>query len=446
MRKYPLKGKDQDPGPNDRLIMPLSLEDGRQPKIFSHVLYVISGFLFAGIVWASVAEIREVAHAQGEIAPAGSVHAVQHLEGGIVSEILVKEGEVVKIDQPLFRLQPAGPSSELGQIEARLARLKMEEIRLRAEAGNAEPDFGETGHAYPGLASNQLGEYRANVKARLEEEAVLKARINQKRTDIKSAQREYVAIYEQLAAEEEKLNIQKVLLKDGYTSKQLYLNAKASYHRVLSEKIALQNRLQAARQSLKETEANLVKARADAAGLIAKDLARVSGERSEAEQQVLKLKDRVNRLYVRATVAGAVKQVVPKSAGAVVKPGELLAEIVPTGQELVAEVQIKHKDIGHVKEGDMAELKVTTFDPNRYGHIHGSVKKISASSFKDDKGEAYFKATLSIDKNERKHEDDGLGLSAGMVVNAEIVTDKKSLTRYLLKPIFRSIDTAFTER
>lgn len=437
---------NKEPAPCDRLILPLSLEDGRQPKIFSHVLYVISFFLFAAIVWASVAEVREVAHAQGEIAPLGSVHTVQHLEGGIVSEILVKEGDLVQVSQPLFKLQPAGPSSELGQIETRLARLKLEEMRLHAESEGEMPDFGIVGRKYPALSANQLIQFRANMKTRLKEEAVLKARVNQKRTDIESANREYVAIYEQLAAEEEKLNIQKVLLKDGYTSKQLYLNAKASYHRVLSEKIALQNKLRAARQTLKEAEANLIKARADAAGQIAADLARVSGEKAEAEQQIGKLKDRVQRLYIRASVAGAMKQIVPKSAGAVVRPGEMLAEIVPTGQELVAEVHIKHKDIGHVKPGDKADIKVTTFDPNRYGSLHGEVRKISASSFKDDQGEPYFKATLAIDESDLSQDTGKLSLSAGMVVNAEIITATKSLTRYLLKPIYRSIDTAFTER
>lgn len=446
MRRHHPESKSNGPAPSDRLVLPLSLEDGRQPKIFSHVLYVISGFLLAGIIWASVAEIREVAHAQGEIAPEGSVRAVQHLEGGIVSEILVKEGDRVVKNQPLFRLQPAGPSSELGQIETRLARLRLEEIRLRAEADGTTPDFGLAVRKYPSLSSSQMAQYRANRHARLEEEAVLKARINQKQTDIDSAKREYMAIYEQLAAEEEKLNIQKVLLKDGYTSKQLYLNAKASYHRVLSEQIALQSRLSAARQSLKETKANLIKVRADAEEEIAVEMARVSGERAEAEQQVGKLKDRVNRLYVRAPVSGLVKQVVPKSTGAVVRPGEMLAEIVPTGQALVAEVHVKHKDIGHVKPGDPAEIKVTTFDPNRYGALHGSVKTISASSFKDEQGEPYFKATLGIDDSDYGNKPGHVKLSAGMVVNAEIVTDRKSLTRYLLKPIYRSIDTAFTER
>lgn len=446
MRTHKNSKERKDPAPNDRLILPLSLEDGRQPRVFSYVLYVISAFLFAAIVWASIAEIREIAHAQGEIAPTGSVHMVQHLEGGIVSEILVREGDRVKIDQLLFRLQPAGASSELGQIDIRLARLKLEEYRLQAEAGGREPRFGMAGLKYTSLAANQLARYRANRRARSREDAVLKARISQKITDIDNAKREYVAIYEQLAAEEEKLNIQKVLLKDGYTSKQLYLNAKAAYHRVLSEKIALQNRLSAARQSLKETSANRLKARADAAEETAADLARVSGERAEAEQQIGKLKDRVKRLYVRATVAGVIKQIVPKFAGAVIRSGDMLAEIVPTGQELVAEVHIKHQDIGHVKPGDQAEIKVTTFDPNRYGHIHGRVRKISASSFKDDRGESYFKATLEIDDSETLKIPGKHDLSAGMVVNAEIVTAKKSLTRYLLKPIFRSIDTAFTER
>lgn len=446
VRQHQSETQSKDPAPSDRLILPLSLEDGRQPKIFSHVLYVISGFLFLAIVWASVAEIREVAHAQGEIVPVGSVHTVQHLEGGIISQILIREGDRVVIDQLLFRLQPAGASSELGQVEVRLARLRLEEIRLHAEAEGKSPDFGGVGGQFPSLAINQLAQFRANRKARFEEEAVLKARVNQKQTDIDGAKREYMAIYEQLATEEEKLNIQKVLLKDGYTSKQLYLNAKAAYHRVFSEQIALQNRLSAARQSLKETTANLIKVRAEADGRIAADLAKVSGERSEAGQQIVKLKDRVKRLNVRASIAGVVKQVVPKSTGAVVRPGDMLAEIVPTGQELIAEVHVKHKDIGHVKPGDPVEIKVTTFDPNRYGSLHGSVKNISASSFKDERGEPYFKAVLAIEDSEAHPMPGKLVLSAGMVVNAEIVTARKSLTRYLLKPIFRSIDTAFTER
>jgi HlyD family type I secretion membrane fusion protein len=431
----------------ERLLTPLVLEDGIPFKAASFLLYVISAFLLAGIAWASVAEIREIAHAPGEIAPVGSTRTVQHLEGGIVLQIMVDEGDKVEANQPLILLQRSEAVSNLAQVKSRLARLTLEKARLEAETNNKKPEFGVLKKQYPELAADQYASHQSNTSARNREQKVLEARIAQKEVNSSSAFGEYYAIYEQYKAEREKFQIQEKLLEEGFTSKSQYLSAKAVYNRVLSEKIAAKGRLDATNKALAEAEAALAKVQADNASRLANQLAKISAERAEVAEKLTNLQDRVERLYIRAPVAGLVKQVLPKSTGSVIGPGDIVAEIIPTGHELVAVVRLKPKDIGHVEPGDEAIVNITSYDTSRYGSLSGKVRSVSAGSFKSEDGKAFFKVVLSIGESSKKSTSSGkMILSPGMAVNAEIVTDKKSLTRYILKPVYSSLDSAFTER
>ncbi len=173
------------------------------------------------------------------------------------------------------------------------------------------------------------------------------------------------------------------------------------------------------------------------------ELAKVSAEAKETEEAIAKQKDRFERLVVRAPVDGTVQFVTLKSVGEVVKPGDTFIKIVPANVPLIAELQVRPDDIGNVKVGDRAELKVTAFDAAIYGKLIGRIESVSPSSFQRENGDYFYRATVTIlDSSLLGH----ARISPGMIVSAEIVTGAKSFLRYLLKPIFKVVDPAFAER
>ena len=428
------------------LTLPFRLEDGRVPGMSKWLLYLSAVFVLAGVVWASVTEIRELAVASGQLEPAGSVQLVQHLEGGIVSEVLATEGQVVKAGDALVMLQPTAASSDLAQLRVRVAGLNLQIERQSAAIERRKPDFGDLGNSFPDLARNQTQAFEAERTRLAQTKDSLIARVEQKLAEVQAFDTESESLERQLAIDREQLDIRKKLKAQGFASKATVLEARRAYERTNSDLIALRGRLESAQEGLKEARSRLLEADADFINRMTEERAKATIEHAELKEMLAKQEDRVTRLLVRAPVAGIVQELVPKAVGQVLQPGELVARIVPMGQELVAEVQIAPGDIGHISIGDNADIKITTFDPARFGSIAGTVAKISASTFQNEDGEPYYKGVIKLAQNYVEAAGQRHLILPGMVVNAEIVTGSKSLTRYLLKPVFRSLDIAFTER
>lgn len=439
------RGKNRDNLPR-RLTLPFVLEEGRVPGMLSRLLYLTSGFVVACVLWATLTEIRELAVAPGQLEPSGSVQIVQHLEGGIVSEILVSEGVIVEAGDPIVRLQPVAANSDLDQIRSRAAALTLQIERQTAALDGRLPDFGDAGNEFPGLARDQLQTFESERENLTQTKDGLIARVEQKLAEIQALQSESASLDRQLAIDLEQLEIRKKLMAQGFASRATVLEAKRSWERTNSDLIGVHGRLESAQEGLNEARIKLLEADAGFNNRMTEERTRASAELSELSQSLAKQQDRVTRLIVLAPVRGVVQELAPKALGQVLQPAEMVARIVPMDRELIAEVRIEPKDIGHVKVGDAADIKITTFDPARFGSIAGVVKQISASTFHTPDGDPYYKAIISLENN-------FVGLGAqqhavlpGMVVNAEIITGSKSLTRYLLKPIYRSIEIAFSER
>lgn len=434
-------------GARQRLALPLALEDGRPPKLFESALYIISGFLLAAGIWASISEIREVSVAAGEIKPSGSVHAVQHLEGGIVSEILAKAGQRVAKGDPLLRMRPESSSSDLEQLTTRRAGLMARATRLRAELNNEAPDFAAFEQSHPQLVADQLTHFYAGKKRRATELVFLNSQIAHRDAELAATEAEITALKVQVEIANEQLQIQVKLAGKGYASKKAFLEAKANYQRIEASYFGAQSRKTIGEQALAQTIAERNRAIALAENAVAEEFSTVTAEIAELGETLKRHADRHQRLSVRAPVAGLIKEVIPKSPGAVVRPGDIVVEVVPVDRNLVAEVEIKPSDIGHIRLGHPAEVSITTFDANLFGKLKGHVAHISPSTFKREQdGEPYFKAVIDLDSQTVGAAHLTKPLQAGMIVQAEIITGEKSLARYMLKPIYRSLDTAFSER
>lgn len=425
--------------------MPLELEEGPPSFAYRRILQVLSLGAAAFLGWSVVGQVREVAKASGEIVPAGKVQTVGHLEGGIVAEVLVQEGQLVEKGTPLVRLQETATSSDLERVRTRLQFLEREEQRLVLN-----PDFSNISDLRSGegfdFSEAQQAASEAQQRAREQEQEALKARIDEREAELASVVERIAFQRTQVEIEQEKFTIQQTLFDQGYSSKRRFLDAKSALQlsqSVLSELVGRKGRTEA---QLAEARASLERSIASAAEELAEERSRVVQERNELAFEAEKQRDRFDRLFVRAPASGHIKALNLKGPGSVLAPGDVVAEIVPSNSDLVAEVRVSPRDIGHVEVGDEAEIAVTTFDPNIQGTLKGEVTVLSASSFRDEYGNYYFKASIPLSSNMIGRGAQAETISPGMVVDAKIVTGSKSVMQYLLKPVTRAIGDPLSER
>ncbi len=274
----------------------------------------------------------------------------------------------------------------------------------------------------------------------------LTSEVAQKISEIKSFEEQLALQKLQASVEKEKLDIQASLLKQGYTSRRRYLEAKSAHQNAVVQKVRLEGDLAASKEMLVEAKANLAGGKANINRELADKRTQLAQELAELSNELGKLEDRHHRLMVRSPVEGFVKSLEVTGAGAVVNPGGLIAEVVPVNQNLIAEVRVKPSDVGHVKIGDPADISIAGYDPNIQGTLDGTVKTISASSFEDDTGVFYYKAIISFTEKVIGNGHNERSLLPGMQVNAKIVTGSKSIMRYMLKPVTRSLGNIFSER
>ncbi len=434
-------------GERHGLALPIELEEGVPPYLPRAVLAVVSGLILLLLAWSNIAHVRELSVAIGEIAPYGSTREVAHLEGGIVESVLVSPGDHVDANAPLAKLQAATTGGEYDRFSVRRANLMLRAERLAAQAEGRKPDFSNLQSAWPNLIAEQLAVFESSTSQHEADISVLIGREASAESEVRKAKADYKAQKELLGYATEQLAIQEELIEDGFTSRRAFLEAKSTVSSAQASSAASKARLEQAERAFSGATSERMGTEAKFLNAAAEERAQVIAELTELAEPIQSMQDRSERLTVRAPIAGLVKDIAVNGVGDVVSPGGLIAEITPVSETLFAEVHILPKDIGHIDIDQQTEISVTTFDPNRYGKLKGHIAHISADSFIDERsGESFYIAYVALDdqtigKGRLKRD-----LSPGMEVQAEIVTQSKSMMQYLLKPVARSLDQAFSER
>ncbi len=427
---------------SNSFVLPIELEDAQPIKIQRSILRMGSIVLLAATLWAGVTPIRELAIAPGQIVPSGDIRAIQHLEGGIIAEIFVSPGAVVRQGDPLLRLAPDQAGGDLGQLRARSDDLRQQQKQLeqliRSQGGDSLLRLKGMD-----LGTEQQAVLDTRIKERNTEHRTLQSRIEQRKVEIANLEKETKALEGMVAIRKQVFDDKANLLKQGLATRRDYFNDQSTLEQTKTQLLNSNGKLASAREALDEARSLLAASDAKAQLSWTEELSKVSADLKETDEALAKLQDRFNRLIVRAPVTGTVQMLTVKSVGEVVMPGDTFARIVPEDVPLVAEVQVRPDDIGNVKIGDRTELRITAFDSSIYGKIHGKVESISPSSFQRENGDFYFKAAVSLDETELPGH---ARVSPGMVVSAEIVIGAKSFLRYILKPVLRVFGTAFSER
>lgn len=402
----------------------------------------VAGFVF----WAAITVVDEVAATTGEVVPSGQVQTIQHLEGGIISEILIREGDLVEAGEILLRLDPEAAHAELAQAKARRAGLMLKAERLRAFGEKRSPDFSFVGGEFASLVRDQQTIFEVQEDTRRNRRDVLLKQIDQRSSEVDLFEDQELTMEKNISLLEEELSMRQTLFEKGLSPKIVYLDIKRQVNQAQGDFAKLQGEWQRASEALDEARSRLAEEDAKIREKALSEMGSVTREVAQVRESINKLEDRVRRLDIKAPVRGIVKGLKANSVRGVLAPGAVIMEIVPMDEELVVEARITTNDVGHVRPGFPVKVKILTYDYARYGGITGVLKSVSATTFVDERNIPYYKGTIVLDRNYVGFDSEKNRVLPGMTVQADIKTGKKTLLQYLLKPVYSSVDRSFRER
>lgn len=401
--------------------------------------------LLAG--WAVLAELDEVAVAGGQVVPLGDVKTIQHLEGGIIDELFVQEGDRVTAGQPLLRLALGVTASNPEELRVRLDGLVLKKARLEAEANGVEPQFPEeAAERRPDVVEAERRAHRARKSEFESAIAVLKQQERQSAEEAREFAAARDARRNEQAFAEESLATLEDLLREELASR-LEVNQKRSeLARLVGEIESLNaavSRATASRREAVERQQEAERAyRREAQG----ELADVEVEIASVTERLNSADDRQNRTMIRSPIDGVVGEMKVRTLGGVVGPGQPILDVVPTGGRLVVEARLRPADRGFVSEGQPATVKVSAYDFVRFGSLEGTVTRIAPDANVDETGAPYFKVVVETTKSWLGEKEGELPISAGMEATVDIHTGSRSVASFMLRPVLRLQQEAFRER
>ena len=399
------------------------------------------------VVWAACATLQEVTSAQGRVIPATKIQVVQNLEGGIVRDVLVREGAMVREGDIILRIDPTIAGSTLGEAREKQLGLQMMVARLEAEVdGKPLAVPGELSGLRPDLLAEQRNIFEAR-KAELDAAlSGLELQEKQRSQEAVELEAKLVTLRRALELSQEELNLMRPLEKTKAASRTEVLAIESKVNdldgSVTAAELALP-RMHSAIQEVRDRRQERTSAfRSEA-------LQKLSSARVELaalSQAALSSEDKLARTTVRAPVSGIVKTVHVNTPGQVVQPGRDLIEIVPLNDTLLVEAQVRPQDIAFVRPGQEALVKLTAYDFSIYGGLKGVVDRIGADSITTEKGETYYMIRVRTDKSTLAYKDTALPIIPGMVANVDVITGSKTVMAYLTKPLTKLRHEAMRER
>ena len=411
------------------------------------MVIVIALFITTALVWATVAELDVAVQARGAVIPPSRLQEVQSLEGGIVEQMLVAPGQVVKKGQLLARLDTAQYTATMGESRQQQLAALAGRARLDALLSGRAPVFDDAWRREaPELIAKETQLWRDALREYQSNSAVAREGVVRRRGELAEAQARIAQLQAAVTVGEQSFAIEERLFKEGAGARADYLSAQ---QRLMGQKAELDG----LRQSLPRLQAGLAEAQATAAEADARARSQWGGLRSEYETKVAALastltgqQDRVTRREVLSPVDGVVNRVLVPTIGGVVAPAKALLEIVPEEATLLMNARIKPSDIGFIRAGQLAHVRVLAYDASTYGKLEGKVERVGADAVVDEKGEPYFEVQLSAARDQLQLHGKPLPITPGMPVDIGILTGQRSVMQYLLKPVLRSMQGALQER
>lgn len=408
-------------------------------------LLVIFLLIIIALAVASQARIDIVVSVRGELLLDSDIEKVQHLEGGMLEELLVKKGDLVYEGQPIARLKALERNSQLDTVNTELIQLQLDKIRYQSLLDMVEPDFSAYQDEYPEFVATNLNTWRQEYSKNLSNEQLITHDIEHKQALIASMRERRKSSVHQLGLIRKQLEIKETLYKEEM----------ASYVDVLNNQVQVSNMV----REIENLDESLMNEDFQLAKLDKQLLDLIENRNAEYQSQIIQAKkdikikelqqpqhsDKVDRLTVYSPIDGLVDKVHFNFKSAIVPPGESIADIAPLNNSLHGEAKIPRKEMGFVEIGQLVKVKFDTYNFAKFGFIEGTITSISRSSYEEEDTEFYL-AAIELDRNYLERAGAKYNLSPYMEFTADVKTGSRRVIEYAAKPVMSAIEDAFDER
>jgi adhesin transport system membrane fusion protein len=416
----------------------------QEPLRARRLLRIAAGVMVLLLIWATFARLDEVVRGEARVIPTGQVQVVQSVDGGVVEALLVKEGQVVEAGQMLMRIDPTRFIS--GMQESRASQLALQAKTLRLEAltrGTAFNPPPELTREVPDIVAQEMRLYesrRAEIGAQL---YISQAQLTQRQQELN----EVIARRDQAASSLDLMNRElgatRPMVATGAVSEVEVLRLEREVARLRGDRDQAAAQISRVQSAIHEATRKIEEVQLTSRNQMSAELSDAMSKLSSLSQSGVALEDKVKRADIKSPVRGTIKRLLVNTMGAVVQPGKEVVEVVPLDDALILEAQIAPKDIAFLRPGQKAMVKFTAYDFSIYGGLEADVVNIGADSVIDEKGNAFYHVRVRTHKPSLGP---NLPIIPGMVAQVDILTGKKTVLSYLLKPVLRAKANAMTER
>lgn len=408
------------------------------------LLYWVTGIVVVMLVWSAVTEIDEVTKGEGRVVPSKQVQQIQSLDGGIVTEILVKEGQAVKIGDSLIKIDETRAKSSLRENQTQYISLLAKQSRLQALAkGRPFDPPPEVQKQDPVVYAQEYSLYNSSNEALASQVGIAREQVSQRERELSEVQAKVEQAERGLALTSQELSVTKPLQSSGAVSEVDLLRLERDVARLRGERDQARAQIGRVHSAIAEARRKISEIEQSFRSKIEAELSETTAKLNSIDASSEALTDKVKQSTLKSPVNGTVSRLFANTVGGVIQPGKEVMELVPSDDALVLEAKVQPKDIAFITLNQNASVKLTAYDYTIYGTLDAVVIGVGADSIVDDKGNAYYIVRVrtiksSLGKN--------LPIIPGMVAQVDIMTGKKSILAYLLKPVLKARAYAFTER
>ena len=413
------------------------------------LLYSILFTLIAVLLWAYFAKVDEVTRGEGKVVPSRQVQVIQSLDGGIVSEILVKEGERVKIGTPLIKIDETRAASSLRENRGQYLALLAKQSRLKALAeGGAFSPPDEVQKETPQVYEQEYALYNTSREELDSTVNIARDQMVQREKELIEVQSKKEIAEKTFESANKELAANKPLLASGAVSEIDILKLEREATRARGEIDQSRAQISRIQSAISEAKRKITESEQMFRNRVRTELNETTAKLNSLTETSVALTDKVKQSTLKSPVNGKVSRLLFNTVGGVIQPGKEVLEVVPTDGALVLETKVQIKDIAFLRPQQPAVVKLTAYDYSIYGALDAVVEEIAANSTVDDKGNAYYIVRVRTLKSSLGQDKQGhaLPILPGMVAQVDILTGKKTILSYLLKPVLKAKSYAFSER
>jgi adhesin transport system membrane fusion protein len=399
------------------------------------------------LVWANLTELDNVTRGQGKVVSSRQNQIVQSSEAGVLKVKYVEEGDIVVTGQLLFEIDPIEAKTSYEQARQRLASLQIQEIRLFSEIEDADPVFSEYLMALaPSVVNTEKALYAARKANLLSQMAILQQKLNQRNQQLDEIDVIVQTSDDTLALVQSQLEIMEPMVKAGLSPETEYLSLQRQAKDFEGKREGALASIQRVNSSIIEVKEEILSTRQNYKTKSQQELSSIVSQIAEIESRIPVLEDRVARTLVKSPLEGVINAINFNNVGGFVQPGDVILEIVPTGDDLLVEGKIDPKDIAYIKAGQKVKINLTAYATDRYGSIEGKILKVSADATTDrQSGVSYYRVDVSMDSDLYEDDESVVEVIPGMQASLDVLAGKRSILEYFWRPMAKVKERAFRD-